>query len=115
MDGDLDHKGILLPNGGTIPFPQVCQMTPSGMEALRTSIGFLAGTLTTVSFLPQVFKAWKTRDAQSLSGLMYVLFSLGVTLWLLYGFLLASMPIIVFNAITLLLSLSILVLKVLYR
>lgn len=46
---------------------------------------------------------------------MYVLFSLGVTLWLLYGFFLASMPMIVFNAITLLLSLSILVLKVLYR
>ncbi|MHB1606109.1 MAG: SemiSWEET transporter [Leptospirales bacterium] len=90
-------------------------MTPPDLETARTAVGFLAGTLTTVSFLPQVLKAWKTKDTQSLSGLMYVLFSVGVALWLLYGFLLASMPIMLFNAITLILSFSILVLKALYR
>ena len=85
------------------------------MENVRTAIGFLAGTLTTVAFLPQVLKAWKTRDTRSLSGSMYILFSTGVALWLLYGVLLASLPIILFNTITLVLSISILVLKAFYR
>ncbi len=90
-------------------------MTPAGMENVRTAIGFLAGTLTTVAFLPQVLKAWKTRDTRSLSGSMYILFSTGVALWLLYGVLLDSLPIILFNTITLVLSISILVLKAFYR
>ncbi|MHB1286192.1 MAG: SemiSWEET transporter [Leptospirales bacterium] len=91
------------------------RMTFSGHENTRTFIGFLAGMLTTASFIPQVLKAWKTRDTRSLSWVMYILFSIGVALWLWYGFMLASIPIILFNAITLILSLSILVLKAFYR
>ncbi len=87
----------------------------SGPDTPRTLIGFLAGALTTASFIPQVLKAWKTRDTRSLSWVMYILFSVGVALWLWYGFMLASIPIILFNAITLVLSLSILLLKAFYR
>jgi len=74
-------------------------------------IGSIAGTLTTVSFLPQVFKTYRSRSAKDISLVMFLLFSLGVFLWLLYGLSLQSMPIIVSNGITLVLALSILVMK----
>ena len=74
-------------------------------------IGSIAGTLTTVSFLPQVLKTYRSRSAKDISLVMFLLFSLGVFLWLLYGLSLQSMPIVVSNGITLVLSLSILVMK----
>ena len=74
-------------------------------------IGSVAGTLTTVSFLPQVLKTYRSRSAKDISLVMFLLFSLGVFLWLLYGLSLQSMPIVVSNGITLVLSLSILVMK----
>jgi len=74
-------------------------------------IGSVAGTLTTVSFLPQVLKTYRSRSAKDISLVMFLLFSLGVFLWLLYGLSLQSMPIIVSNGITLVLALSILVMK----
>jgi len=74
-------------------------------------IGSIAGTLTTVSFLPQVLKTYRSRSAKDISLVMFLLFSLGVFLWLLYGLSLQSMPIIVSNGITLVLALSILVMK----
>lgn len=75
-------------------------------------IGTLAGILTTIAFIPQVAKTWKTRSAGDISLLMFLLFSSGVLLWLVYGVLLHAMPIIVANGITLSLSASILVLKI---
>jgi MtN3 and saliva related transmembrane protein len=74
-------------------------------------IGFSAGVLTTASFIPQAVKAWRSKDLEGLSAWMYVLISAGVALWFVYGIFLGSTPIIVFNAATLLLSLSILVAK----
>jgi MtN3 and saliva related transmembrane protein len=74
-------------------------------------IGSVAGTLTTVSFLPQVLKTYRSRSAKDISLVMFLLFSLGVFLWLLYGLSIQSMPIIISNFITLVLSLSILVMK----
>jgi len=74
-------------------------------------IGTLAGILTTIAFIPQVAKTWKTRSAGDISLWMFLLFSSGVLLWLIYGVLLQAMPIIVANGITLSLSASILVLK----
>ena len=74
-------------------------------------IGSVAGTLTTLSFLPQVLKTYRSRSAKDISLVMFLLFSLGVFLWLLYGLSIQSMPIIISNGITLVLSLSILVMK----
>ena len=65
------------------------------MEILTSLIGFIAATLTTIAFLPQVIKVWKSRSARDISLGMYCLFSTGVLLWLVYGIMLAAWPIIV--------------------
>ncbi len=82
------------------------------MISIIECIGMLAGMLTTFSFLPQVIKIWHTRNVSSISLLMYSLFSFGVFLWLLYGISISSLSMIIFNGITLCLSLSILYLKI---
>lgn len=74
--------------------------------------GSLAGGLTTIAFIPQVLRTWKTRSAQDISLFMFLLFSCGVLLWLIYGIMLHALPIIVANGITLVLSISILAMKV---
>ena len=81
------------------------------MEILTSLIGFIAATLTTIAFLPQVIKVWKSRSARDISLGMYFLFSTGVLLWLVYGIMLAAWPIIVANLITLLLALLIVGMK----
>ncbi len=78
---------------------------------IESLIGWLAGVLTTIAFLPQVTQIWRTRSTQDISLGMYLIFTLGVALWLIYGLLLKAWPIIIANAITLLFSGSILVLK----
>ena len=75
-------------------------------------IGNLAAILTTVSFLPQALKTIKTKDTEGLSLPMYVLFVVGVGLWLLYGMLNNQMPIIVGNFITFILAGTILLFMV---
>ena len=75
-------------------------------------IGSLAGVLTTTAFIPQVVRTWKTRSAQDIFLFMFLLFSCGVLLWLIYGILLHALPIVLANGITLALSTSILALKV---
>lgn len=78
-------------------------------------LGFIAGTLTTIAFIPQVIKIWKSRHARDISMGTFALFSFGVLLWLLYGIQLGALPIILANGITLLLSLTILVFKLKYK
>lgn len=78
-------------------------------------LGFVAGTLTTVSFVPQAHKAWRSKRCDDLSWGMLLVFSGGVLLWLLYGLLLGSAPIIVANAVTLALLLAIISMKARYR
>lgn len=75
-------------------------------------IGFIAAILTTTAFLPQALHSWKTRDLSGISFNMYMIFTLGVTLWLIYGFLIKSMPVIAANIITLPTTLIILSLKI---
>ena len=79
------------------------------------AIGFLAGALTTVSFLPQIIKVVRTRDTRSLSLSMYGLFTMGVFLWLVYGWISHSPPIIFYNAITFALSSALLAAKIRWR
>ena len=78
-------------------------------------IGSLAACLTTLSFVPQAWLTFKTRDVSGVSLLMYSVFTVGVALWLAYGVLLRSWPMVVANAITLALALMILAMKVVYR
>ncbi|HOV15808.1 MAG TPA: SemiSWEET transporter [Spirochaetota bacterium] len=73
-------------------------------------IGFLAGILTTSAFLPQLIKIIKSRHTKDLSILTYVIFCLGIILWLLYGIYHKSLPIIIFNSITFVLNFVILML-----
>ena len=75
-------------------------------------IGALAGVLTTLAFVPQVWRIWKTRSARDLSLPMYVIFTSGVALWFLYGLSLGALPIVVSNGITLLLAGTVLAMKV---
>ena len=81
---------------------------------LTSLLGFIAGTLTTISFIPQVLHAWRSKSCNDLSWAMLLTFSAGVVLWLLYGIRLWAMPIIVANAVTLALLLAIMALKARY-
>jgi MtN3 and saliva related transmembrane protein len=84
------------------------------MDAI-TLLGLLAATLTTVAFLPQVIKNWKTRSAGDLSFGTFGLFTAGLVLWLSYGLLIGNLPIIVSNTVTLVLNAVNLVQMVKYR
>ena len=75
---------------------------------VTTILGFIAATLTTLSFVPQSLTVLRSKDVSGVSVTMYTLFSAGVALWLVYGVLVWSGPIIGANAITLALCLLIL-------
>ena len=77
-------------------------------------IGALAACLTTLSFVPQAWLTFKTRNVSGVSLSMYSVFTVGVALWLAYGLLLGAWPVVIANAITLLLALSILAMKLIY-
>ena len=75
------------------------------------AIGSIGAILTTTAFLPQTVKVIRTRDTQSISLAMYVLFTTGVFFWLAYGFMIESVPVVCANLITLVFSSIILSLK----
>lgn len=77
-------------------------------------LGITAGTLTTVAFIPQLAKALKSRSTGDLSWGMVLTFTIGVLLWLIYGIWIDSLPVILANAVTLLLQLGIVSLKIKY-
>jgi len=74
-------------------------------------LGYLAATLTTLSFVPQALPTLRTRNVHGISAAMYGAFTLGVALWLAYGWRLGEWPIIIANAVTLLLASTILATK----
>lgn len=78
-------------------------------------LGLMAGACTTVAFLPQVIKTWRSRSAKDLSLSMFSIFTLGVGLWLVYGFLDNNIPVIAANLITLMLAATLLVFKFRFR
>jgi len=82
------------------------------MNLIPDVIGYLAATMTTLSFLPQAILTLKTRDTDSLSLGMYSLFTSGVLLWLIYGIYLTNPAIIIANAITFVLASIILGFKI---
>ena len=82
------------------------------MNYLTSVIGFLAAILTTVAFVPQILKIRRARSAKDVSLGMYSVFTCGVVLWLVYGILIYSWPIILANCVTLLLAGVVLMMKV---
>ncbi|WP_413774269.1 SemiSWEET family sugar transporter [Polaribacter sp. PL03] len=78
-------------------------------------IGLVAALLTTISFLPQVYKTWKTKDTSGLSLTMFVVFFIGIILWLIYGIYLNSLPMILANSITATSSLYLIIMKLKYK
>jgi len=74
-------------------------------------IGSIAATFTTVAFIPQVWQVWRTRDTKSIALGMYSTFTFGVAMWLVYGVLLGSWPIIIANSITFILAGAVLLMK----
>ena len=80
-----------------------------------TVLGLVAGTLTTLSFLPQLLKAWKSRSTHDISIGMFSLLAVGVVLWTVYGVVTSDIPVIVANSVTLVFVGLILALKLRYR
>jgi MtN3 and saliva related transmembrane protein len=84
------------------------------MTGMTDVTGFLAGALTTVAFVPQVLKMYTTKSGKDVSARMLLIFSAGVILWLIYGIMIESVPVILANLVTLILSGTIIVLKIRY-
>ena len=80
-----------------------------------TILGLVAATLTTSAFIPQLIKIWKSKSAKDVSLQMLITFCIGVSLWLIYGIYLQSLPVILANLLTLIFNLIILWLKIKYE
>lgn len=81
------------------------------MPSLNDIVGYAAGLLATVAFVPQVVLTFRKRSTSDISLWMYALFCGGVALWLVYGLLIGSWPVVISNFVTLVLSGAVLVLK----
>ncbi len=73
--------------------------------------GCVAGTFTTIAFLPQVIQSWQLKETRDLSLVMLVILCTGVSLWILYGFWMNSLPLIISNMVTITLVGFLLILK----
>jgi len=82
---------------------------------LHTMIGLAAGFCTTIAFLPQALKTWKTKSAKDLSLGMYSIFCTGIILWLTYGIMIQDIPIILTNVASMSLAASILYFKLSFK
>jgi len=78
-------------------------------------LGYIAAVFTTFATLPQIIKAWKTRRTKDISLEMYLLTGIGVFIWLVYGFLINNMPLIIANTISLILVAIMVTLKLRYK
>lgn len=74
-------------------------------------LGYVAGILVVISLLPQTIKSWKTKSTKDLSLLRYIVYSIGLILWIIYAVLIENGPVALMNSIGLILALSILYLK----
>ncbi len=80
-----------------------------------TILGLIAGALTTISFLPQAIKAFKTKSTKDISLATFVVLSTGIFLWIIYGIYINSIPLIITNIITFILAIAILFFKIKYK
>lgn len=87
----------------------------SGVEPLYADLaGYAGGLLTTVAFLPQVVKTYRSRSARDISLGMYLIFTAGILLWLAHGLLSGSGPVVAANSVGLTLSVSMVVMKLVF-
>ena len=77
--------------------------------------GYIAAILTTIAFLPQLFRTFITKSADDVSLLMLILFIIGLLFWIIYAIKTNSLPVLIANLVTIVLNLSILILKIIYR
>jgi len=82
---------------------------------LSDLIGYLAAALTTTAFIPQALLTWRNKHADGVSLGMYIVFTMGIAMWLIYGICMQMWPVIVANAITLMLASFILMMKIIYK
>lgn len=82
---------------------------------LTTTLGLVAGVLTTIAYLPQLIKTWQSKSADDLSWSMLIILCAGIILWLVYGFSVRDIPIVAANIVTFVLASIILVLKIRYK
>jgi len=75
------------------------------------SFGFVAAGLTTIAFLPQVIKTWRTKKADDVSIVTLIMFITGLVFWILYAIQTNSLPVLIANIITFILNMAILILK----
>ncbi len=80
-----------------------------------TVLGLIGGTFTTASFFPQVLKTVKTRSTKDVSTGMFVLLSVGISFWIAYGVKIGSVPVVAANSISLVMTLAMLGMKVIYK
>jgi len=85
------------------------------LSFLLKYIGFFAAFCTTFAFFPQAIKVWKTKSTRDISLYMFIIFTIGVFSWLIYGITISDLPIILANSVTLILSLIILIYKIKYK
>ena len=78
-------------------------------------LGFIAAAFGTISFLPQVIKIWKSHSVNDISTSMYVIYAISIILWLGYGIIIKSAPLITAEIITLILVSMILVMKYMWK
>ena len=76
--------------------------------------GYFAAILTTAAFLPQLIKTIKTKTADDISLITLIMFISGVGAWIIYGYKISSLPILIANLVTFMLNLFILISKIYY-
>ena len=85
------------------------------LQLIGSYLGYIAGFLTTIAFLPQVFKVWTTKSTKDISIWMFLVFTTGVFLWMIYGFFINDKSIIITNILTFTLALTILIAKIKFK
>ena len=83
--------------------------------AYQELLGFIAAALGAISFIPQLLKIWRFRSARDISIGMYVIYAISVILWLIYGVVIKSAPLILSEILTLTLVSAILIMKYIWR
>ena len=84
-------------------------------ELIINYVGFFAAFCTTIAFVPQAIKVYKSKSTKDISLYMFLIFTIGVLSWLIYGIIISNLPVILANAVTLVLSIFILIYKLQYK
>jgi MtN3 and saliva related transmembrane protein len=80
----------------------------------QSLIGFIAGILTTIAYIPQIIQVWRSKSAKDISSVTFAVLTTGIILWAIYGFEINSMPLIISSIISAVFACAILIFKLLY-